>query len=178
MAAGQVGIDPQRGFGAGDAFVYLQAFVMQDGQIVQAQGIVRGKLHRAPARRHRVVQAVQRAVDLAEITQVERDIDAVLDCLFNLGHGFIQPPQAKCHQAGQMQAVGLVRRDGEDVAEQTVGFLQIAGPLVSCRDREQFHQGNPHPYIAHTLQHGARRGHQARAGRGILQVAGWRRGHT
>ena len=146
---------------------------------MQTERIVRGKLHRAPACRHGVIQPVQRAVDLAEITQVERDIDAVLDCLFNLGHGFIQPPQAKCHQAGQMQAVGLVRRDGEDMVEQPVGFLQLAGALILCRDREQFDQGNGHPHIAQALRHGPRRGHEARVGRGILQVArGYCRGHA
>ena len=58
MGAGQIGIDPQRGVGAGDAFVDLQAFVMQDSQIMQTEGIVRGKLHRASACRHGVIQPV------------------------------------------------------------------------------------------------------------------------
>ena len=102
---------------------------MQDGKIVQRHRIARRELGGAPPGRQRIIKPAERAVELADIAQIERRIGRQRHGALHQRQRLGQRLAAEGENPGEVQHVGLVRRGRQRMARQPLRLLQPAGPL-------------------------------------------------
>ncbi len=136
MRAGQQRIERDRLARAGDAGVEVEPAIMHDGEVVVGAGIAGVERDRALAGRLRRVVAAEALVHGAEVAPVERRVDAVLQRAFDQRRGLGDAAAAERDEAGEVQCIRLLRRDGERPSEQRVRVVEPVGALVFLGDAQ------------------------------------------
>ena len=137
MGAGQRRVDRQRFRRRLHRALQVELVVEDDGQVVQADRVVRRQRHGPARRRLRLVQPPERAVHLADIAQIERRVGAVPQRPFHPVQRLGEALAAERDDAAEMQRVRLVRHRRQDLPDQPLGIVQPPGVLVLRGDSEQ-----------------------------------------
>jgi hypothetical protein len=136
MRPGQGRIDCQCARRAVERRVQFQSVMVNDTLVVQAKGIARRQDRSLPGSHQRLVKPAQSTIYLADIAQVEWCGYAMRERSFHVIEGLAPVAHLKRHDAGQVQCLGMVWRDRQNVIQQMSGIGQAASVLVFTGDAE------------------------------------------
>ena len=137
MRLGPIRINRQRMAKARDRLFELPLVDQGRAEVVMARGRLRGKLHRAAQRGHRLIVPPQRPIGRAQVVEIllvrRIDGDRAADVVDRLARA--TRLQAQC--AEQMQRVGVLSMNGQELHVEWLGQIESASAMMLERGSER-----------------------------------------